>query len=245
MASFYIHGPTLTYVTDPALEIPAQQRVIAEFIRCAPDQMLRVAFRLPAASDDELRSLLEWYLHTVAIAGMERELLPSLVHNRPDVADSYSGTCLWMPARAIGADSPAEIYSVHNAHEALRAVASGASEVMFGHVFPSGSHPGIPGRGVEPLKDITVRVRRDINEPIVTAIGGINPHTVGQIGRARVFNVACIRAISRSPDIARTLEDIRHQWVRSLIDEDLNDPEPLAFGRMWGIWHRWEADSRM
>ncbi len=244
MAGFYVHGPTLTYVTDPGLDLTRQQRVIAAFSRCAADQMLRVAFRLPEASEDAVELLFTWYLNLVESEGLSEVMLPPLIHNRPALAARYGDAALWMPARAIHT-AQAAAYSVHTVAEASDAIAAGAEEVICGHIFASESHPGEPGHGTSRLQQIASAIRTDINTPVVTAIGGIDEHTVGEIGRARIFNVAAIRAISRSPDIARTLEAIRRNWITALIDEDLNDPEPLAFDRSWGIWRRWEAGSRM
>lgn len=244
MAGFYTHGPTLTYVTDPSLSLREQQRVLTGFVRCAPQQMLRVAFRLPDASDDAVCELLEWYLRMIDDEGVRDQILLPQVHNRPEVDARYRETRLWLPARALVDFLPATAYSVHSLREAKDAFDTGARELIYGHVFESESHLGKTGRGIQPLKDIAETIRMDINKPIITAIGGIAQHTVGEIGRARIFNVACIRAISRSPEIARTLEEIRQEWVTALIDEDLDDPNPLAFDRPRGLWHRRGARER-
>lgn len=221
MAGFYTHGPTLTYVTDPALTVLEQQRVLVAFSRCASDQMLRVAFRLPDASDDEVESLFMDYLRMIEGEGISGLMPLPLFHNRPAIAARYPGTGLWLPARALAAVQSAAAYSAHTVEEAKDAIGNGAGEVFCGHVFASESHPGEPGRGTELLQEIAAAIRTDVNTPIVTAIGGIGEHTVGAVGRARIFNVACIRSISRSPHIARTLEAIRREWLTALIDEDL------------------------
>jgi hypothetical protein len=237
MHDFYVHGPTLTYVNDPALTLPEQQRVLTDLMRCSSDQMLRVAFRMPGVRDNGVRTLVEWYLRAISKEGVAEAMLPPLVHNRPQVAVAYPETRLWMPSRAIGHNWPASVYSVHSLAEARAAVDAGASEVIYGHVFPSASHPGERNRGIESLQALAESLRVDINEPIVTAIGGIAPNTIRHIGRARVFSVACITAISRSPDICATLNEMRLEWLVDLIDRDLQDDQPWPFGREWNAVH--------
>lgn len=245
MAGFYTHGPTLTYVTDPDLTADEQRRVLRDFVGCSNDQMLRVAIRMPDMSDDEVTALLDWYLDMVHQQGLAETMLPPLLHDRSQLVRLYPEARLWLPANQLNQAQTADVFSVHSLDEAQRAIDRGAGEVMFGHVFETASHPDIPGRGIGALTEIASAIRTDINTPIITAIGGVGVDTVAVIGRARVFNVATIRAISRSPHFRETLERIRANWVMALIDEDLNDPKPLALGREWGIWHRWTADEQM
>lgn len=215
MAGSGVHGPTLTYVTDPALEMSEQQRVVGRIIRCASDHRLRVAVRLPDATDHEVSGLLEWYWNEEVKLRPLNRLQPPLLHYRPGMPKSVEEAQIWMPSRFLGTGIDATAYSVHNRLEVERAVECGASEVIFGHVFNTASHPNEEGRGIHELLDAR---ESTIDEPGITftAIGGINEGSMYAVGTAGIMSVACIRAISRSPDITKTLWNMHQEWTRGL-----------------------------
>ncbi|MCO5214886.1 MAG: thiamine phosphate synthase [Thermomicrobiales bacterium] len=194
---------TITYVTDPDLDMTAQQRVIREFIASAGEMPLRVAFRLPGASDIDIRALISWYLELEDA----NRLLPALIHGRYDLAGEFPGCVSWIPSAALRReDVRASAYSVHDHHEARLAGDRGAVEVIYGHVFVSESHPGEPPRGLTTLAAIADSAL------LVTAIGGINEETIGALRPTGIDRVAMIRAVSRSPDIPTTLRRIHERW---------------------------------
>jgi thiazole tautomerase (transcriptional regulator TenI) len=92
------------------------------------------------------------------------------------------------PALAVGA-------SVHSIDEARNAASAGAAWAVAGHVFPTGSHPGEPARGVEFLEGLVTQA----GVPIV-AIGGIRPQHVFALRLAGVHGVAAIRGIWDTDD---------------------------------------------
>lgn len=197
---------TITYVTDPDLDMTAQQRVMREFMTSANEMPLRVAFRLPGASEADIRALVGWYLDLEDA----NRLLPALVHGRNDLAGEFPGCVSWMPSAALSReDVRASAYSVHDHHEARLAGDRGAVEVIYGHVFVSDSHPGEPPRGVATLAAIAD------SAPLITAIGGINEETIGTLRPTGIDRVAMIRAVSRSPDIAGTLQRLQDRWSAS------------------------------
>jgi thiamine-phosphate pyrophosphorylase len=95
--------------------------------------------------------------------------------------------------------------SVHSLEEARVAAEAGADYVTFGHVFPTGSKPGVPSRGLEALAEVVQAV------PVpVLAIGGIGPDNVREVLATGCAGVAVIRAILNAPDPegeARRLRD--------------------------------------
>jgi thiazole tautomerase (transcriptional regulator TenI) len=80
--------------------------------------------------------------------------------------------------------------SVHSAVEALVAQRDGADWVVAGHVFPTASHSGMPGRGAE----IVAAVAATTTLPCI-AIGGVRPAHVGALRDAGAYGVAAITGI--------------------------------------------------
>ena len=99
------------------------------------------------------------------------------------------------PRPAIGA-------SVHSAGEAAAAagasVAERAAWIVAGHVFPTASHPGAPGKGTALLTEIC----RAVSVPVI-AIGGVQPSHVPLLIAAGAYGIAAIRGIWRVVDAER------------------------------------------
>lgn len=84
--------------------------------------------------------------------------------------------------------------SVHEVEAAVAAEAAGAHWVVAGHVFPTASHPGAPGRGA----GFVAAVSSAVQVPTV-AIGGITPERVRAVRREGARGVAAIRGIWGAP----------------------------------------------
>lgn len=229
-----LRGPVLTYVTDEEIGRTEQERILNEFLDCAGVNDLRVAFRLPTWTDPEIRMLIEWYLERVEALGLQGHPQQPLVHDRPEVVEMFQHCSLWLPWRnrdLIGVDDIGRAaISVHSVRDAHEAIAIGAGELIFGHVFTSESHAGQPGRGVAALQEVTESIQRYQKPPAITAIGGMNEHTVPEIGRCGHRNIAAVRSISRSSDIASTVQTIRSGWVAARINADLDESQRTPFG---------------
>lgn len=227
-------GPSVTYVTDEDLDRAAQERILNDFLACAGAHPLRVAFRLPDWTDSEVQLLVEWYSNRVDKLGLQSTLEPALVHDRPAVVDQYENCNLWLPWRnrdLISIDDSGHVaVSIHSTRDAHEAIFSGAGELVFGHVFTSESHPGQPGRGVDALLEVTEATRIYHNPPRVTTIGGINEFTIPEIGRSGHQRIACMRTISRSPNVAETLVRVRTGWVAARINAELDESQRTPFG---------------
>lgn len=235
MSGLRLTGPMFTYVTDGDLALDAQQRILRDFVGCAESHRLRVAFRLPRWRETDIRTLLEWYLQLLDDEGLANVMEPSLVHDHPEVADLYENVGLWLPWRnrdLVTANDVGRLtMSVHSEREAHEAIFLGASELVFGHVFRSESHPGEPGRGVDELVGVKDSVQSYATPPRVTAIGGIDEYTIPEIGAIRHHSVAAIRVISRSADIAMTLSRLSEIWLGARINADLDDEQRTPFNR--------------
>lgn len=92
-------------------------------------------------------------------------------------------------ARLVAGELPIGA-SVHSASDAVAAERDGASWVVAGHVFPTASHAGMPGRGEELVSAIAAQT----SLPCI-AIGGIRPARVGTLRNAGAYGVAAITGI--------------------------------------------------
>lgn len=233
MRDHELRGPAFTYVTDEDLDRTSHERVLRGFIACAGVHPLRVAFRLPKWSAADVLSLLEWYQDLVRSQGLQDQLESPLVHDLPEATEIYHSTRLWLPWRNRDLVRESDIgqltVSVHNVEQAHEAICLGATELVFGHVFSSDSHPGEPGRGVAALQEVAESIQIYQNPPRLTAIGGIDVHTVPELGGIRHHSVAAMRAISRTTDIAQAMDRIRSSWVAARINADLDDNQRTPF----------------
>jgi thiazole tautomerase (transcriptional regulator TenI) len=80
--------------------------------------------------------------------------------------------------------------SIHSADEAEAAARDGADWVVAGHVYPTTSHEGMPGRGVSLVSEVV----RSSALPCI-AIGGVRPAFVGTLRDAGAYGVAAISGI--------------------------------------------------
>lgn len=96
--------------------------------------------------------------------------------------------------------------SVHSLAGAEAAAAAGADYLMFGNVYPTASHPGRPGAGVDALAQIVAAV-----DMPVLAVGGITPANVLDVLATGCAGVAVISAILQAPDPARAAAAFREQ----------------------------------
>lgn len=104
-----------------------------------------------------------------------------ILHSFPDVARKLGISAIHMPLVAFTAMSEEQkaLYairgaSVHSVEDALLAQRAGATYVTAGHIFVTDCKKGLPGRGLEFLKDVCEAV--DIP---VYAIGGIDETNAG------------------------------------------------------------------
>ncbi|WCN37134.1 thiamine phosphate synthase [Aneurinibacillus uraniidurans] len=101
--------------------------------------------------------------------------------------------------------------SVHSLGEATAAEAAGADYLLFGHVFPSGSKPGLTPRGTEALR----RVAEACTIPVL-ALGGITSTVLPDIIEAGAMGAAVLSAVmdaAQPAEISKQLYTILRQGV--------------------------------
>lgn len=92
--------------------------------------------------------------------------------------------------------------SVHDLDEARAAAAAGADWLVAGHLFPTPSHAGAPGRGVAFLRSVAAAVPC----PVI-GIGGVLPRHLPLLLAAGAHGAAVIRGIWDAPHPERAASD--------------------------------------
>ncbi|MBV8084935.1 MAG: thiamine phosphate synthase [Chloroflexi bacterium] len=94
--------------------------------------------------------------------------------------------------------------SVHALDEAIQAAADGADYLTFGHIFPTGSKPGLEPRGVREL----ARIVDAVTIPVM-AIGGIHAGNLEQVTATGCAGIAVISAILSASDPQKAARELR------------------------------------
>lgn len=141
------------------------------------------------APDLRTRELERLAMQLVAGAGV-----PVLVSSRCDVALAAGAAGVNLPERDIAVHDARALMrhglvgrSVHSVEAAQRAALEGADFVIFGPVWQSASHPGVPPVGLEALR----RVAEAVRIPVL-AIGGVTEARVADCLAAGAAGYAAI-----------------------------------------------------
>lgn len=94
--------------------------------------------------------------------------------------------------------------SVHSPEEAKRAEALGADYVTAGHVFATDCKRGLPGRGLDFLKETAASVRIP-----VCAIGGISARNIAAVRGAGAAGACVMSGLMSCPDARAELGALR------------------------------------
>ncbi|WP_103106147.1 thiamine phosphate synthase [Brevibacillus reuszeri] len=86
--------------------------------------------------------------------------------------------------------------SVHSISEAEQAVSDGADYLLYGHIFPSGSKPGVPPRGTVELAQLTACM----SIPVI-GLGGITPERTHKVLEAGCAGIAVLSGITDAADV--------------------------------------------
>lgn len=102
-----------------------------------------------------------------------------------------------LPRKIIGV-------SVHSLEEAETAQSLGADYILAGHVFPTNSKAGQPGRGLDFIKQLNLKLQI----PLI-GIGGINNINAADVINAGAAGIAVMSAVMESIDIPDTIRQFR------------------------------------
>ncbi|MFZ4452959.1 thiamine phosphate synthase [Salibacterium aidingense] len=99
--------------------------------------------------------------------------------------------------------------SVHSKTMAVQKENEGADYLFFGHIFDTPSKPGLPGRGLKQLQEIT-----DAVSIPVLAIGGITPERVRLCLDYGAAGAAVMSGIYDAPDPAKAVQSFRSALLK-------------------------------
>ena len=93
--------------------------------------------------------------------------------------------------------------SVHSLNSAINAEKSGVDYLIVGTIFPSDSHPGFPGSGV----DLINKIASKVSIPVL-GIGGITSENVDSVINNGAFGVAVIGEIMNANNIYQAAKNL-------------------------------------
>ncbi len=195
--------PQLHLITDPRLSRPALLDAVARAVTAGVDV---VQVREKSAPARELLSLV------LAVRDRIRGRALLIVNDRIDVALAANIDGVHLAAKSLSPDIARRLLgphrhvgiSVHSHDEAVQAERAGADSVTFGHIFATPSHPGIPPRGLELLRNLV----EFVTVPVI-AIGGIGPDHVRRVMAVGASGIAVISTILEASDPAEAATALR------------------------------------
>lgn len=133
--------------------------------------------------------------------------VPCILHTFVGAAQALGVKQIHLPLPVLRAQSKQDLagfdaigVSCHSVAEALEAQALGATYLTAGHIFLTTCKPGLPGRGLDFLREVTQAVSLP-----VYAIGGITADRVPELQAAGATG-ACLRSsLMLAPDPAAEL----------------------------------------
>ncbi|MCL8207157.1 MAG: thiamine phosphate synthase [Actinomycetia bacterium] len=125
---------------------------------------------------------------------------PVLVADRLDVAQGAGAAGVHLPEAGLPAPVARRLWPRGLIAQAVHGVAGvdGLVDVdwlVFGHLFPTRSHPGEPARGLEAARPVKAAAR----VPVV-GIGGITAANAGAVRAAGLDGIAVVDALWEAPD---------------------------------------------
>ncbi|MDA8199729.1 MAG: thiamine phosphate synthase [Thermaerobacter sp.] len=173
--------------------------------RCAPwvDVFILRAKTQPAATQSGLATRL-----VEAVGGR-----PVLVADRLDVAMALGVAGVHLPDDGLAPSDARRLWpsgvvsrAVHSVEDVDRA--TGADWLVFGHLFPTRSKPGLEPRGLE----LAAQVVRRSRMPVV-GIGGVDPARARAVHDAGLAGVAVVDALWLAPDPESAARELAAPWV--------------------------------
>ena len=142
-----------------------------------------------------------------ALAICERHGVPCILHSFPDVAIKLGAKNLHMPLPLLRQMEPEARAgfsllgaSCHGPAEAVEAQALGCTYITAGHVFDTDCKKGLPGRGLDFLREVCSRVTIP-----VYAIGGVSQENIAAVRQAGAAGACVMSGAMTCPDPATYL----------------------------------------
>ncbi|CAG7657323.1 Thiazole tautomerase [Paenibacillus allorhizosphaerae] len=181
------------------------------------DAVAAILERCPGALIDVLhvrekhrsaRELVDWHARLKPLlpqtAVVLNDRLDAALAANADGVQLTGGSLSAAQARRIAPPGMAVGCSVHSAEEAAEAARQGADYVIFGHVFATGSKPGLAPRGLDEL----AAAAKASPVPVI-AIGGIEPKRVQAVISAGAAGIAVLSSVLRHAEPAGQIAAFR------------------------------------
>ena len=143
----------------------------------------------------------------------ERYSVECILHSFTDVAVSLQAVAVHLPLhllRKLSQEQKARFRilgaSCHRVEDALEAQALGCTYITAGHVFETDCKKGLPGRGLEFLRNMCAAV--DIP---VYGIGGIDPNNIVLVQKAGASGACLMSSLMVTEDVAGLLKAMEGQ----------------------------------
>lgn len=141
-----------------------------------------------------------------------------LINDRADVALALDAGGVHLAAKSLPIAAARPLFqaekwigcSVHSVEEALAAQEQGATYITYGHIFATGSKPGLPPRGLDALRKVVQAV-----EIPVLAIGGITTDNIEDVLATGAAGIAVISAVMADGDPMRAAQALREKMDAS------------------------------
>ncbi len=136
-----------------------------------------------------------------------------IVNNRIAVAHVTGVRGVQLTHQSIGLPKVKNYYdhlrigcSVHSTDEAINAADHGADYLVYGHIFESGSKPGLAPRGLKNLQDVA----ESTTVPVI-AIGGITPENTRDVLAAGASGIAVLSGVLLARNPLEAVRSYRRQ----------------------------------
>ncbi|MCC8030055.1 MAG: thiamine phosphate synthase [Lachnospiraceae bacterium] len=175
---------------------------IDRIARCRPAGIILREKDLPEAEYRELARRV--------LAVCERRGTPCILHSFADAALELRADALHLPLsvlRALPAEKRKRFrvlgVSCHSAEDAGEAEALGCTYITAGHIFATDCKAGLPGRGLDFLREICENVKLP-----VYAIGGIDRDNIAAVRRAGAAGACVMSGCMQCEDTAAYLSGL-------------------------------------
>ena len=161
------------------------------------------------------RSARELSLWVESLTSQGFPLRKLIINDRVDVALAYGTGGVQLAYHSLSPSLARHILlpgqkigvSVHSVEEAIRGVREGADYLLYGHVFPSGSKPGLAPRGLHSLQQVV----ESVSIPVI-ALGGITPDNVLDVLSTGCAGIAIMSAVIDAEDPLQVIQSIREKF---------------------------------
>lgn len=164
---------------------------------------------------EKQRSARELSLWVESLTSQGFPLRKLIINDRVDVAVAYGTGGVQLAYHSLTPSLTRQILlpgqkmgvSVHSVEEAKKAEKEGADYLLYGHVFPSGSKPGLAPRGLEALQQVVEHV----SIPVI-ALGGITPDNANSVLTTGCGGIAVMSAVMDAEDPLQAIQTIREKF---------------------------------